>query len=171
MFRVQVAGERTLINMARAVAEGPDHLRANLARGMRSAAQPTLRAAKRAAETTSVRGFPTARRSGRAYGGPSTRKGLRRRIAAAIDVDLDLGTLSPRAQFVVRTGQVGAGRVPEYIEKGDLWRHPIMGNRYAWAASQGEPYFEPSVTRHRPLFERRTGEALTRTARQIERSA
>src|SRR5688572_681423 len=103
MFRVRVTGEQAVGNMARSVAEGPDHLRQHLGRAIRSAAQPTLRAAKRAAETNRIRGFPNSRRSGRPYMGPSTPKGLRRRIAAAIHLDLNVGSLSPRAQFTVRT--------------------------------------------------------------------
>jgi hypothetical protein len=168
MFRVQITGEQAIGNMARSVAEGPDHLRQHLGRAIRSAAQPTLRAAKRAAETNRIRGFRT---GGRPYRGPSTPKGLRRRIAAAIHLDLNVGSLSPRAQFTVRTAQVGAGRVPEYIEQGVRWRHPIMGNRSAWASSQGEPFFERTVERHQPLFARRTNEAVERVARAIERGA
>jgi hypothetical protein len=90
-------------------------------------------------------------------------------MAAAVDLDLNVGSLSPRAQFVVHTARVGAGRVPEYIEQGVVWRHPIMGNRSAWAASQGKPWFEPTIERSRPLFERRIAEALDRTARAIAR--
>lgn len=171
MFRVRITGEHAVRNMARSVADGPDHLRSNLARAMRSAAQPTLRAAKRAIATNRIRGFPTSRRSGKAYRGPSSPKGLRARIAAAVHLDLDVGSLSPRAQFTVRTAQVGAGRVPEYIEAGIRWRHPIMGNRKAWASSQGQPWFERTVERHQPLFARRTNEAVERTARAIERGA
>ncbi len=168
MFRVRISGEHGLNNMARAVADGPDHLRQHLARAVRNAAQPTLRAVKRAAETDRIRGYRT---GGKPYAGPSVPKGLRRRIAAAVHLDLSVGSLSPRAQFTVRTAQVGAGRVPEYIEAGVRWRHPVMGNRRAWASSQGEPFFEKTVERHRPLFERRVNEAVERTARAIERGA
>lgn len=171
MFRVQITGEHAVRNMARSVADGPDHLRANLARAIRSAAQPTLRAVKRAAATNRIRGYPTSRRSGRAYRGPSAPKGLRARLAAAVHLDLDVGSLSPRAQFTIRTAAVGAGRVPEYIEAGIVWRHPIMGNRKAWASSRGEPFFEKTVERHQPLFARRTNEAVDRTARAIARGA
>ena len=168
MFRVQITGEQGLRNMARSVAQGPDHLREHLGRAVRSAAQPTLRAVKRAIEANRIRGYRT---GGRPYRGPSTSKGLRRRIAAAVHLDLNVGSLSPRAQFAVRTAQVGAGRVPEYIESGERWRHPIMGNRHAWASSQGEPFFERTIVRHRPLFERRTNEAVERVARAIDRGA
>lgn len=168
MFRVQVRGEQNIIEMARAVADGPDHLRVNLGVAIRRAARPTLAATKRAIETNPIRGFRTGKRR---YSGPSEPKRLRRRIAAAVDVEINTGSLSPRAQFVVRTGEVGAGRVPEYIESGKRWRHPVMGNREVWAAQQGRPWFETTVEKHRPLFERRVNEALERTARAIERSA
>lgn len=168
MFRIQVRGEERLIRMARAVDEGPNHLREHLGRAVRRAAQPTLRDVKRAAATNRIRGF---RKGGKPYRGPDGPGGLRARLAAAVHLDLDVGTLSPRAQFTVRTAQVGAGRVPEYIEAGVIWRHPIMGNRNAWAASKGEPFFEKNVERNRPLFERRLDEATQRVARAIDRGA
>jgi hypothetical protein len=168
VFRVRVRGEDRLTSMARAVADGPDELRQQYDRSMRNAAQRTLRDVKRAALTVPIRGFRAGRRR---YRGPSEPKALRRRIADAVKLDLNTGTLSPRAQFVVLSGQVGAGRVPEYIESGRRWRHPIMGNRKVWASSQGKPWFEKTVTRSRPLFERRINEALERTARAIERNA
>lgn len=171
MFRVQITGERGLINMARSVAEGPDHLREHLGRAVSRAARPTLRDIKHAAATNPIRGFPTSRRTGHAYRGPSGPGGLRARLAAAVHLDLDVGSLSPRAQFTVRTAQVGAGRVPEYIEAGVRWRHPIMGHRYQWAASQGRPFFARNVERNRPLFERRTNEAVERVARAIDSGA
>lgn len=166
MFRIRVYGEDNITRMARAVAEGPDHLRANYARSMRSASQTTLRAAKRAAATVPIRGF---RKGGRPYRGPSAPKGLRARMAAAVDLDLNVGSLSPRAQFVVHTARIGAGRVPEYIEAGIVWRHPIMGNRHGWAAEQGKKWFEPAIEHSRPLYERRINEAVDRTARAISR--
>lgn len=168
MFRVQITGERGLVNMARAVGEGPDHLREHLGRAIRRAAQPTLRDIKRAAATNPIRGF---RKGGRRYRGPSTPKALRARLAAAVHLDLNVGSLSPRAQFTFRTAQVGAGRVPDYIEAGVVWRHPIMGNRSAWAASQGKPFFERNVLRNQPLFARRTNEAVERVARAIDSGA
>lgn len=171
MFRVQITGEHALRNMARSVADGPDHLRQHLGRAIVRAARPTLRDVKHAAATNPIRGFPNSRRSGRAYRGPDGPGGIRDRLAAAVHLDLDVGSLSPRAQFTVRTAQVGAGRVPEYIEQGVVWRHPIMGNRKAWASSQGKPFFERNVEKNRPLFERRTNEAVERVARAIESGA
>ena len=147
MFRVQVRGEDRITRMARAVADGPDELRQQYDRSIRSAAQRTLRDVKRSAQTVPIRGFRAGRRR---YRGPNEPKQLRRRIANAIKLDLNTGSLSPRAQYVVLTGQVGAGRVPEYVESGQRWRHPIMGNRNAWAASQGRPFFEPTIVRSRP---------------------
>lgn len=168
MFRVQVFGEDGLSRMARAVANGPDELRHQYDRSVRRAGQRTLREVKQAARRVPIRGFRAGKRR---YSGPSTPKGLRARIAAAVHMDLNTGSLSPRAQFMVRTAQVGAGRVPEYIESGRPWRHPIMGNRKAWARSQGRPWFEVTVRRSMPAFERDIDTAVQRTARAIERNA
>lgn len=168
MFRIQVTGEDRITRMARAVAGGPDELRRQYDRSVRRAGQRTLREVKQAARRIQIVGFRSGRRP---YRGPSTPKRLRQRIAAAVRLDLSTGTLSPRAQYVVMTGLVGAGRVPEYIEKGKRWRHPIMGNRRAWASSQGKPWFEVTVRRGMPRFERDVEQALVRTAQAIERNA
>ena len=168
MFRVRVYGEDRIDRMARAVANGPDHLRYQYDRTLRNAAQKTLRDVKQAARRVPIVGFPAGKRK---YRGPSTPKALRARIAAAVKLDLHTGTLSPRAQYMVMTAQVGAGRVPEYIESGKRWRHPIMGNRNAWASSQGKPWFEVTVTRSRPTWERAVNTAVERTAQAIERDA
>jgi hypothetical protein len=168
MFRVQLTGEGRIRRMAEAVADGPDELRHQYDRSIRRDGGDTLREVKRAARRVPIRGYRAGRKR---YRGPSTPKGLRARLAAAVKLDLSTGTLSPRAQFVVLTAQVGAGRVPEYIESGKRWRHPIMGNRKAWASSQGRPWFEVTVRRNYPQFERRFNEAVERTARAIERDA
>lgn len=168
MIRVQVTGEDRIARMARAVATGPDELRLQYDRSVRRAGQRTLREVKQAARRIQIRGFRSGKRR---YTGPSEPKRLRQRIADAVELDLNTGTLSPRAQYKVNTRQVGAGRVPEYIEKGTRWRHPIMGNRRAWATSQGRPWFEVTIRRSMTRFERDVEQAIERTARAIERRA
>jgi len=163
----RVTGEDAIRQMARQVAEGPDHLRENLGVAVRRAARPTLRDAKKAIASNRIIGY---RRGGRAYRGPHTSKNLRAAIAAAVDVEINTGTLNPRARFVVRTYRLGARRrLPELIESGNRWRHPILGNRRAWAQQSGRPWFQVSIEKNRPLFERRVNEALDRTARAIAR--
>lgn len=165
----RVSGEDGVRRMARAVAEGPDHLRDNLGTAVRRATRPTLRDAKRAIQTNRIVGYPA---GGRKYRGPDGPKGLRQAIANAVDAEVHVGTLNPRVRFVVRTYELGDRRkLPEYIDSGKRWRHPIMGNRRAWASQSGRPWFERSIERNRPLFEQRINEAVTRTARAIERSA
>lgn len=168
MFRVQVTGEERITRMARAIAGTEDELRHQYDRSVRRAGQRTLREVKTAALRIQVRGFRSGRRR---YRGPNEPKQLRARIAAAVKLDLNTGSLSPRAQYVVLTAQVGAGRVPDHIERGVRWRHPIMGNRRAWAASQGRPWFEVTIRRTMPRFERDVEQAVQRTARAIERRA
>lgn len=165
MIRVQVYGEDQLLRVARNVEDGPDHLRTNMGRAVRSAAQPVIRDMKRAIATNPIVGF---RKGGRPYRGPSTPKGLRVSIAAVTDLDLNVGSLSPRAQFVVHTGRLGKKRrLPDLIESGERWRHPIMGRRGGWAGSRGKPWFEVSYRKGLPLFSRRLDEAVARTARAI----
>ena len=167
MIRVTVHGEEGLIATARRLGQGENYLRDNLGRAVRRAARPVLRDVKRAIETNPIRGFRTP--SKRRYRGPSAPKGLRRAIAAVVDLDLNTGSLSPRAQFVVHTGRLGKKRrLPELIESGKPWRHPIMGKRGRWAASQGRPWFERTIKRGLPQFERRLDEAVDRVSRQLE---
>lgn len=167
MIRVRVSGEQGLIANARRLGEGEEYLRDNLGRAVRRAARPVLRDVKRAIATNPIRGFRTPAK--RRYRGPSAPKGLRASIAAVVDLDLSTGSLSPRAQFVVHSGRLGRKRrLPELIESGNRWRHPIMGKRGRWAASQGKPWFERTVRKGLPQFERRLDEAVNRVSRQLE---
>jgi hypothetical protein len=167
VIRVTVRGEQGLIANARRLDQGENYLRDNLGRAVRRAARPVLRDVKRAIATTPIRGIRTPSR--RRYRGPSTPKGLRASIAAVVDLDLSTGSLSPRAQFVVHTGRLGKKRrLPELIESGRPWRHPIMGRRGTWAGSQGRPWFEVTVRKGLPQFERRLYEAVNRVSRQLE---
>lgn len=169
MISVRFTGEDRVQRMARAVADGPDHLRENLGVAVRRATRPTLRDAKRAIMTNRIVGY---RVGGRRYRGPDGPKGLRAAIANAVAAEVNVGSLSPRVRFVVRTYQLGDRRkLPGYIESGRRWRHPILGNRRAWASQSGQPWFEKAISKNRPLFEQRVNEAVTRTARAIERSA
>lgn len=171
MIRVSVHGEDGVQRMARAAADGPDHLRENLGTAVRRAGRPVLRDAKRAIETNPIKGFRT---GGRRYRGPHTPKGLRKAIAGVVDLHLNVGSLHPRATFTVFSYRLGERRrLPELIESGRVWRHPIMGRRGrgSWAGQIGKPWFAKTVERGRPLFERRVNEAVDRTARAIERSA
>lgn len=167
MIRVTVHGEEGLIANARRLDQGENYLRDNLGRAVRRAARPVLRDVKRAIQTTPIRGFRTPAK--RRYRGPSAPKGLRAAIASVVDLDLSTGSLSPRAQFVVHTGRLGKRRrLPELIESGKPWRHPIMGRRGRWAGSQGRPWFERTVKRGLPQFEQRLEEAVNRVSRQLE---
>lgn len=169
MFRISIRGEEEIRRMARQVADGPDHLRNNLGTAVRRAARPALRDAKKAIATNRIIGYPT---GGRRYRGPDTKKGLRAAIAANVDVEINTGSLTPRARFVVRTYRLGnRAKLPEYIDSGERWRHPILGKRSkgSWAEQSGRPWFERSIVRNLPLLERRTNEAVERTARAIAR--
>lgn len=166
MISVSIHGEDELRRMARGVADGPDHLRANLARAVRRAAQPVLRDMKKAIATNRIVGFRT---GGRPYRGPNTRKGLRASIAAVVEAEIDVGSLNPQAKFVVHSGRLGAKhRLPELIESGKVWRHPILGNRRGWAGSRGKPWFKVTYEKGLPKFSQRIDEAVARTARAIE---
>lgn len=170
MIRVRVHGEQQLIAMAHSLNGGRDELRDELGRAVRRAAHPVLRHVKRAITANPIQGFRTPSR--RRFRGPSTPKGLRRAIAAVVDMDLSVGTLSPRAQFVVHTSRLGSRRrLPELIESGDRWRHPVMGKRSRWAASKGKPWFAVTIRRGLPQFEKALDQATRRTARAIERGA
>ena len=176
MLRIQFHGAGEIRQMARRLEEAPDHLRQNLARSLRNAAQPTLRDMKRNIETNPIRGFRTGSRH--RFARPSSPKGLRRRIAAATEMRLNVGSDNPSAVFTVYESRLGsAHRLPTHIERGTIWRHPIMGKfhvssrgkfvRHGWAGEQGKPWFRPAFEKNLPLFRRRVDEAVARTERQL----
>lgn len=126
-------------------------LRAALRKRLRQAAQAAAADARMAAL-----------QPGRTVGKHPTSAGLRRGIAAGIKVSILTG--NTRAGVVIRqdaSGLTGSRRsLVRGWEAQRGWRHPVFGNRGAWAQQQGRPYFYEVIKRHQPQVTQAVEDAM-----------
>jgi hypothetical protein len=99
----------------------------------------------------------------------TTPKHLRERMAAATGVQYKATEREARLSFQVTSSRMGDAKViPRYIDLGKAWRHPIMGRRARWAASEGKPWFFAPIKDHLPDIRRGISDALDEITRSIE---
>jgi len=185
--RVEIKGTRDFrVVAARLRAAGDGRLRREMARRMRTAAQPAVTAAQRevlglsnqasrggggqarAAHTLSRARRVTERTKARAYAG----RGLRATVARATRVQVALGGRSAGVRIRTQTRHLPPDqrRLPRHLDRGQ-WRHPVFGNRDAWVTQTASPpgWFTTTMRRHGPRIRARAGEAVDAIAQQIAR--
>lgn len=168
MLSLTVLGAKDLKATAEALRRGKGTLRRELTKAFRDAGEQTLKLVKHNAETMRIRGR---RKGGRRFTDhrPGTR--IRQRIANVTELEVSTGSGDPRVKFIVRTGRLGDARnLPYYFDSGKTFRHPIMGNREAWAGQSGQPWFYDEIRKDLDLFRGKCDDAIDRTIQQIERS-
>lgn len=142
IVRPSIVGGRQLRDVAKALrAAGRTDLQRETTRAVKDASKATLDNLRHAARRVRIAGIAKpGRRS--AYGGPSTAKHLRERMAAATVVEVRTGARETRVSYTTKGSRLGsASTLPRRIDSGKPWRHPIMGNRGSWASQRGEPWF------------------------------
>lgn len=134
-------------------------LQKDLRRQIRLAGQPALAAARLAAQGIDM----TSTRGGVAP--PDTATGLRSRLARATKLSVTAGGI----RFQVREAQVDPryGAVLTAGSEGARWRHPVFGNRRAWTAQTGSPWFYPTLRSYGPAFRRAAERAMRDTMNKI----
>jgi hypothetical protein len=165
-----MVGAKDLRDCANDLRRAKGNMRRELTTAVKRAADPTLREVKNAIETLPIRGqrLPP-RRGRRRFTKVMHGTGIRRRISRVVEVDVATGSGDPRARFVVRTARLGDARnVPWHLDRGRL-RHPIMGNRNAWANQFGKPWFYVTIRASEKRWRREVDQALERVRQQIER--
>lgn len=168
MLRLTIKGVGDLRQVAEALRRGKGVLRQELTKAFRDAGKTTLQRVKRNVETMQIRGY---RKGGRRFTDDRPGTNLRRRISRVTEMEISTSAGDPRVRFQVRSDRLGdASEVPWHLDTGRKFRHPIMGNRKAWAASSGKPWFYEEIKKDRDVFERECDEAIDRTIRTIERS-
>lgn len=172
MLDVQVRGADKLRKVAAALREADKvGLKRKLGRAIKQAAGPTLDAVKESARSITTRGM---RRPGALH--PFDRvvapKGTRRKIADAVTADVRISEDDPRVSFAVKNAKLPLElrNMPRKFDSGDVWRHPVMGNREAWVGQVGDPWFWPPIRDHIKDFRTQIDEALDATREEIERS-
>lgn len=148
IVRPSIRGGEKLRDVAKALrAAARDDLQREVTRAVKDASKGTLNDLRQAARQVRITGIPKAGRRS-AYGGPSTPKRLRERMANATLVEVKTGARETRVSYTTKGSRLGsASMLPRKIDSGRPWRHPIMGNRNSWSSQQGTPwFFEPIKT-------------------------
>jgi hypothetical protein len=166
---VEVRGGAQLHRVARQVREAArTDLRRELLQAFRKAGKSLVDDEKSTVAALPVHGFPVPGRR-RRYTGPSTPKNLRANVAAATTLEVRLTGDDPAVRVKVANARMPASqkRMHLKLNKDSGWRHPVLGNRHAWAKQQGENWFEPTGQRHVEDFTRESVQALDRVAAKI----
>lgn len=172
VLEIQVRGAEKLRLMADALRKADrEDLRRGLDRAIRRAAKPTVADIRDSAANISTRGVarPGAKHP---FRGPSTPKGLRRKIAAAVTADVSTAGENARVSFRVRTSRLAPGIqvMPRKFDEGGTFRHPVMGNRDVWVDQTGDPWFWPPIRDHLGTFRAEIDVALDDVRTKIEGS-
>lgn len=165
---VKGADSANLRAAARALRGGQGKLRQELTKAFRDAGKETLREVKRNAETMQIRGR---RHGGRRFTARMPGTNIRHRIARVTELEISTSAGDPKVRFIVRSDRLGdASELPWHFDSGKVFRHPIMGNRSAWAGQSGKPWFRETIRRDLAKFETECDKAIERTIQAIEKS-
>lgn len=164
--RVEIRGTAEFrVVAAKLKAAGNGQLRRELARNMRTAAQPVMRAMQRAVMATEAAGVrggggqqrreftvgrarrATERTKRRAAAG----RGLRATVGRTLRTKVSTGARSARVEIRSDTKLMPQNqrKLPRHMNTGK-WRHPVMGNREVWVAQTVTPpgWFDRPARRH-----------------------
>jgi len=168
---LRVKRAEDLAKVAALLREAPKKLRRELGVAFRDAGQETLYAIRGNILAMNIRGRkkPGAKRRFKDIR-PGT--SLRQRIADAVKLDVKVGSDNPHVSFTVDSasmgGARGGGNIPFQLENSGRWRHPIMGNRHAWAVNVGEKgWFYDEAKAAREEFEKAIDEAIDRFVEEL----
>jgi len=168
VLRLTVKGQDDLRQVAEALKRGKGTLRQELTKSFRTAGDKVLKRVKHNVETMQIRGY---RKGGRRFRDNRPGTNIRQRISRVTELKISTSAGDPKVQFVVRSDRLGdASEVPWHLDSGKKFRHPIMGNRSAWAASSGKPWFYNEIRKDIDVFAAECDDAIDRTIQKIEKS-
>lgn len=101
-----------------------------------------------------------------AYDGPSGGGGITGRMQRSLSIRISGG----KVRIYVRPAAMGsAAKIPAYIDAGQSWRHPVMGNRRAWVSQTGSAagWFTDTGRAHFPQVKRDVQDVLDEFAAQV----
>ena len=166
VLSLTVAGQAELREISERLRRGQGILRRELTKAFKDAGNRTLRRVKANALTMRIRGR---RHGGRPFTAHTAGGNIRARIARVTELEVSTGSGDPRVKFVVRSDRLGNARnVPYHLDSGRVFRHPIMGNRQAWAGSSGQPWFVKEIKQDLDIFVAKCDDAIENTIQQIE---
>lgn len=168
MLSLTVKGADDLQRVSSALRRGQGILRKEMTKAFRDAGKQTLERVKNNARTMGIRGR---RKGGRQFRDHMAGTNIRSRIARVTELEVSSGGGDPRVKFIVRSERLGnAHELPAYFDSGVTFRHPIMGNRRAWAGQSGSPWFTREIEKDLDIFADKCDQAIDRTIQQIEQA-
>jgi hypothetical protein len=146
---------------------GRGDLQRRLTRAVKSEGQPALAAVRAAWLGVHVTPLPPNDRGG--MGRPDIQTGLRRRVAAATQIQARQNGIS----IFVNDARVDSSypSLVYYLNgfpRRRPWRHPVFGNKNVWVAQRGQEVFFPTLIKFAPAWRRACLDAMDQTIRQIE---
>lgn len=169
MLVMTIKGSDELQATADALKRGKGTLRQELTTALKTAGQDVLKRVKHNAETMRIRGR---RKGGRRFVDHLAGNSIRHRVARITELEVSSSSANPRVRFVVRTDRLAdikGTNLPWHMDSGKTWRHPIMGNREAWAGQSGQPWFYNEIRDDRDRFEAEVDKAIDRTVEAMEK--
>lgn len=171
MLDVRVDGAEDLRRMARKLRQAHRvDLGRNLSKGLKRAAEPMKRAVQDGALGIETHGFrkPGAKHP---FDKALPPKGTRQKIADAVTVDVRVSEENPRMSIRVAKAKLPAElkNMPPKFDSDKPWRKPTLGNRNAWTAQVGKPWFEKSGKGHFDIVVKESQKAIDETRDMLER--
>jgi hypothetical protein len=161
-------GTRQYRDVSRRLREaGRGDLQRKLTRAVKSEGQPALAAVRAAWLGVHVTPLPPNDRGG--HGRPDTSTGLRRRVAAATQIQARQNGIS----IFVNAARVDPNypSLPYYLNgfpRKRPWRHMVFGNKNVWVAQRGQEVLFPTLMKFAPVWRQGCLGAMNDTIRQIE---
>lgn len=166
MISLTVVGQKELREVSERLKRGQGTLRREMTKAFKDAGKETLERVRNKARTMRIRGR---RHGGRPFTAHMPGTAIRSRIARVTELEVSSGSGDPRVKFVVRSDRLGSARnLPFHFDSGKTFRHPIMGNKRAWAGQSGEPFFYDEIKKDLNVFVDKCEDAIDRTIQQIE---
>lgn len=169
---LKLQGQRRFRDTARRLREaGRTDLVKQMAGGLRQAAKTALADQRREVQQLDINGVRGPARPARTRR-PKPATGLRRRVAATVDLEVRTAGQKPMVRFVARGERMPAGQqnMPRNLDNPKGWRHPLFGDRLRWYAQRGGSWFWPPLQRHIRDFRKAIDDAITMVIEKIERS-
>lgn len=152
-------------NLAKVLRKVSPQLGREMRRSIRTAARPVVQDMKSEIGGNMMNAQGRAIDPSRAFSGGGG-GGITAKMVRSVRIQISSG----RVRIYVASSVMGSAmRVPAYIDAGQSWRHPVMGNRNAWVTQTGSAtgWFTDTSRRHFPQIKREVQNTLDDIAAKV----
>jgi hypothetical protein len=108
-----------------------------------------------------------ARQAARAEAGAGLRETIARSIAGSISTGSARTGVSVTWKVAAAKMPAKQRTLPKAFNSAKGWRHPVFGNRDAWVAQHGTPYFDVTIKRHQDELGQKIVDGMQKAADAI----